>query len=56
MSDNRIQGAAKKASGAIKEAAGKVTNDPKLEGKGKAEKTMGGVHNKVGKVQDALRR
>jgi len=55
MSENRIQGAAKKASGAIKEGAGKITNDPKLEAKGKAEKTIGGVQNKAGKVQDALR-
>jgi len=56
MSDNRIKGAAHKASGAIKEAAGKVTHNPKLEAKGKAEKVMGAVQNKAGKVEDAIRR
>jgi len=54
MSDNRIEGAARKASGSIKEAAGKITGNTKLEAKGKAEKTVGTVQNKVGKVQDAL--
>lgn len=55
MSENRIDGAAKKVSGSIKEAVGKVTGDASLEAKGKAEKTVGTVQNKVGKVQDALR-
>jgi uncharacterized protein YjbJ (UPF0337 family) len=55
MSDNRIEGAARKASGTIKEVAGKITGNAELEAKGKAEKTVGGIQNKVGKVQDALR-
>lgn len=55
MSENRIEGAAKKAAGSIKEAAGKATGDTSLEVKGKAERAEGTVQNKVGKVQDALR-
>ncbi|HEV2364568.1 MAG TPA: CsbD family protein [Caulobacteraceae bacterium] len=60
MSTNRVEGAAKKASGAIKETAGKVTGNDRLRAKGMAEKTAGGVQNKIGKAQDkagaALRR
>jgi uncharacterized protein YjbJ (UPF0337 family) len=55
MSDNRIEGAAKKISGSIKEAAGKITGNHELEAKGVAEKTVGNVQNKAGKVQDALK-
>jgi uncharacterized protein YjbJ (UPF0337 family) len=56
MSDDRIKGAAHKAAGAVKEAAGKVTHDPTLEAKGKAEKTLGTLQNKAGKVEDAIRK
>ena len=55
MSDNRIEGVAHKVSGSIKEAAGKITGNTELQAKGAAEKTVGGVQNKVGKVQDALK-
>ncbi len=55
MSDNRIEGAAHKAAGAIKEAAGKITGNEKLQAKGTAEKLGGNVQNKAGKVQDALK-
>lgn len=41
MSANRIEGAAKKASGAIKEAAGKATGNDRLRAKGAAEKAVG---------------
>jgi uncharacterized protein YjbJ (UPF0337 family) len=54
MSQNRIEGAAKKASGAIKETAGKVVGDRKLQAKGAAEKAAGSVQNTVGKVQDKV--
>lgn len=55
MSDNRIEGAAHKVAGSIKEAAGKITGNKELELKGAAEKVGGNVQNKVGKVQDALK-
>lgn len=54
MSDNRIEGAAKKAGGAIQEATGKVLGDTEMEAKGAANKTEGGVQNKAGKVQDKV--
>lgn len=54
MSTNRIEGAAKKATGAIKEAAGKAVGDEKLRAKGAAEKAEGTVQNAVGKAQDKV--
>ncbi|MDP9102393.1 MAG: CsbD family protein, partial [Pseudomonadota bacterium] len=48
MSENRVEGALKQASGSIKEATGKVTGNTELEAKGKAEKAVGTVQNKVG--------
>ncbi len=54
MSTNRVEGAAHKASGAIKEAAGKISGDTELEAKGAAEKAGGHIQNKVGKAQDEI--
>ncbi len=54
MSQNRIDGAGKKAMGAVKEAAGKLTGNERLEAEGIAEKAAGTVQNKAGKVQDAV--
>ena len=54
MSDNRIEGAAKKAGGAIQEGAGKVLGDSEMEAKGAAKKTEGSVQNTAGKVQDKV--
>ena len=55
MDKDRIQGSAKQAKGAIKEVAGKVTGDAKLQADGKADKTAGKIQNAVGGVKDALR-
>ena len=54
MSENRIAGAAKKASGAIEEAAGKAVGNPRMEAKGAATKAEGTVQNKAGKAQDKV--
>jgi uncharacterized protein YjbJ (UPF0337 family) len=54
MSTNRVEGAARKATGAIKQAAGKVTGNERLEAEGAAEKTGGKVQNAVGKAQDKI--
>ncbi|MBA3812064.1 MAG: CsbD family protein [Caulobacteraceae bacterium] len=54
MSENRIQGAAKKAAGSVKEAAGKAVGNERLQAKGAAEKAAGSVQNKVGKAQDKV--
>lgn len=52
---DRIEGAAKNIGGKIKEVAGKVTGDHKLEAEGKAEQIEGKVQNAVGGAKDALR-
>jgi uncharacterized protein YjbJ (UPF0337 family) len=55
MDKDRIEGSAHQAKGAVKEVAGKVTGDAKLESEGKAEKTAGKVQNAVGGLKDTLR-
>ena len=56
MADNdRVEGAAKNIGGKIKEAAGKVTGDTKLQAEGKADQVEGKVQNTVGGVKDSLR-
>lgn len=55
MDKDRIAGAAKQAKGAVKEVAGKVTGDAKLQAEGKADKTAGKIQNAVGGVKDTLR-
>jgi uncharacterized protein YjbJ (UPF0337 family) len=54
MSQNRIEGAAHKAAGAIKEAAGKATGNRELQAKGAAERILGEAQNEIGKAQDIL--
>jgi uncharacterized protein YjbJ (UPF0337 family) len=55
MDKDRIEGALEKAKGTLKDIAGKVTGDTKLEAEGKAQKVGGTVQNTVGGVKDALR-
>lgn len=55
MDRDRIEGAADKTKGRIKEAAGKLTGDAKLEAEGKADKAGGAVKNAIGGAKDALR-
>ncbi len=55
MDKDRIEGVAKKVSGTVKDAVGKVTGDAKLQAEGKAEKAAGTVQNAVGGVKDAVR-
>jgi uncharacterized protein YjbJ (UPF0337 family) len=43
------------AKGKVKEVAGKVSGDKKLEGEGKADKTGGKIRSAVGGMKDALR-
>ena len=55
MDKDRIGGALEQAKGAIKETAGKVTGDTKLEAEGQADKVAGKVQNSVGGAKDAVR-
>jgi len=55
MDKDRVEGAATKMKGSIKEAAGKATGDSKLQAEGKADKAAGKVQNAVGGLKDAAR-
>lgn len=55
MDKDRIEGLAREAKGAVKEAAGKVTGDAKLQAEGKTAKNAGKIQNAVGGVKDAAR-
>lgn len=52
---DRIEGSEKGIIGKVKEAAGKVLGDAKLEAEGKAEKAAGKVQNAVGGLKDTLK-
>jgi len=55
MDKDRIKGSAKQATGAVKEAAGKMTGDTKLKAEGKGQQVAGKAQNAVGGMKDALR-
>ena len=55
MNKDRIQGSAEQAKGKVKEIAGKVTGDAKLESEGKAEKAAGKIQNTIGGIKDAVK-
>jgi len=55
MDKDRIEGAATKIGGEIKEGVGKLFGDKKLETEGKADQVKGKVENTIGGVKDTLR-
>ena len=55
MDREHVKGTADKAKGAIKDAAGKVTGDKKLQSEGKMDKAKGAAHKAVGDVKDAMK-
>ena len=55
MDKDRIEGSAKQMKGAVKDAAGKLTGDAKLQAEGKADKMAGKVQNIAGSMKDAAR-
>ncbi len=55
MDKDRIVGSAKIAEGKIKEAAGKVVGDAKLQADGKAKAVEGRMQNAVGGIKDAVK-
>jgi len=55
MDKDRIAGMAKQAKGAVKDAAGKITGDRKLQAEGKADKLEGKAQNAIGGAKDAVR-
>jgi uncharacterized protein YjbJ (UPF0337 family) len=55
MHKDQIKGAAKEATGSIKQAAGKATGNRRLEAEGAVEKTEGKIQKGVGDIKDAAR-
>ncbi len=55
MDKDRSAGIGHQVKGSVKEAAGKVTGDKKLEAEGKGEKVGGKVQNAVGGAKDTVR-
>jgi len=55
MDKDRIKGSAEQAKGAVKETAGKILGDKKLETEGKTDKAAGKVQNAIGGLKDAVR-
>ncbi len=55
MDKDRVEGVGHQVKGALKDVAGKVTGDTKLQAEGKAEKAAGKAQNTVGGVKDAAR-
>lgn len=56
MDKDRIEGSLEQAKGAVKEGAGKLTGDTKLEAEGKADKASGKLQNAVGGLKDKIGR
>jgi uncharacterized protein YjbJ (UPF0337 family) len=48
---DKVKGTLHEAKGKVKEMAGKITDNPKLEAKGIAEKIAGKAQGKIGKVK-----
>jgi uncharacterized protein YjbJ (UPF0337 family) len=55
MDREHVKGAADKVKGAVKDTAGKLTGDKKLQAEGKIDKAKGAAHNVAGDVKDAAR-
>ncbi|MDX6804539.1 CsbD family protein [Terrihabitans rhizophilus] len=55
VDDKRVEGAADKAKGSVKDAAGKLTGDEKLQAEGKADKAEGKAKSTIGGIKDALK-
>ncbi len=55
MDREHVKGTADKVKGGIKDAAGKVTGDKKLESGGKLDKAKGSAHNLAGDLKDAVK-
>jgi uncharacterized protein YjbJ (UPF0337 family) len=55
MDKDRIAGSAKQVKGALKQAAGKVVGDAKLESEGQVDKVEGKIQNAVGSLKDTLK-
>lgn len=55
MDKDRVKGMAEQGKGSVKETAGKVMGDKKLETEGKVDRAEGKVRNAVGGIKDEIR-
>jgi len=55
MDKDRAKGSATNLGGKVKEGAGKVTGDEKLQGEGKLDQAKGKGQNALGGLKDALK-
>ena len=55
MDREHVKGTAEKVKGSIKDTAGKVTGDKKMQTEGKFDKAKGSAHNVAGDVKDAVK-
>jgi len=55
MDRDRTEGSAKKLKGNLKEGAGNLLGDRKLQSEGRADKLEGDIQNTVGGIKDAIR-
>lgn len=51
---DKVEGALHVAKGSLKVVAGKLTDNPKMQLKGTAEKVVGKVQQKIGEVKKVL--
>ena len=51
---DKVKGTFHEAKGKVKEMAGEITDNPKLEAKGKAEKIAGKAQKKIGQLKKVL--
>jgi uncharacterized protein YjbJ (UPF0337 family) len=55
MDREHVKGMADKAKGSVKDVAGKMMGDKKLQAEGKFDKAKGAAHNVAGDVKDAAK-
>ena len=51
---DKVEGALHVAKGSVKEMTGKMTDNPKLEATGAAEKTAGKIQAKIGHIKTVV--
>jgi len=56
MDKEHVKGAADKTSGAMKDAAGKMTGNDKLRAEGQMDKAKGAAREFIGDAKDATRK
>jgi len=56
MDREHIKGVGDKAKGAVKDTAGKVTGDKKMQSEGKLDKAKAAAHEAAGDVKEAFRK